>query len=344
MSLGIPVVDLHEDVSTYFIFHGAGQSMGDFAEDLPGRDADIPKYLRGGVKLVFASIPPCTEMFDLDTSKRLRELYGVWVPAVRFRIPQVRLLDHLIVYYRLAETYQQIEIVEKLEQVRGILRAQGKVGFLIHIEGAEAIDEPYDLYALKRLGVRAVGLTWNYCNKYGCGALARKDYGLTDAGEELVRTANRLGIIIDVAHASKRTALEAIEASRKPVMVSHTNIRKLVDTPRNADDEVLEAVARNKGVVGLSILSPLVATGRRATLDDLLKHFMYVYQSYGADILAIGTDFHGRLGIPPVQGFETIDRVGELLRKLGEMGLGDSDLRKIAYENAVRVIEANFAE
>ena len=338
-----PVVDLHEDVSAYFLYHGGGEPLGDLKSDIAGRDADIPKYLRGNVKLVFAAMFPGIETFRPEESRRLEELYGRWLPAVGYRVPQSSLFEHFSIYYRLAEAYPEIAIVESLSDVEKVIAEEGRVGFLLHLEGAEAIDDPYDLVLLKRLGLRSLGITWNYNNKYGSGCMSKKDYGLTPEGEELVKTANRLGIIVDLAHASKRTALEAMSASSKPVIISHANVRKIVDTPRNVDDEVLEALYKNRGVIGISAIGPLIAKKPRPTLEDLLQHFMYVYEKYGADILAIGTDFHGLLGLPSPEGFESVDKVQALLEKLRDKGLGDNDLRKIAYENALRVIASNLS-
>ncbi len=195
---------------------------------------------------------------------------------------------------------------------------------------------------LHRIGLRSLGLTWNYNNKYGAGCTSKRDYGLTPEGEELIRTANRLGIIIDLAHASRNTALEAIEASKKPVMISHTNLRRFVDTPRNVDDEVLEAIHKTGGIVGLSAIGPLITTSRTPTLEDLVKHFMYIYESFGPDMLAIGTDFLGLFGIPAPEGFESVDKVQDLLQALSERGVKDADLEKIAYLNALRVIRDNL--
>jgi len=338
----IPVVDLHEDVSAYFLYHGGGEPFGDLRIDLPGRDADIPKYLRGNVRIVFAAIFPGIETFSPEDSRRLEELYGKWLPATKFRVPQVNILEHFSVYYRLVEAYPEFTLIESAGDAERVLSEEGRIGLLLHLEGADAIDDPYDLVLLRRLGLRSIGLTWNYNNKYGSSCMSKKDYGLTPEGEELIKMANRLGIIVDLAHASKRTALEAIEVSKKPVIISHTNLRRFVDTPRNVDEEILEAVKRGGGVIGLSAIGPLIASKPRPTIDDLVQHFLYIHQTYGADIIAIGTDFHGLLGLPAPEGFESIDKVQTLLEKLREKGLGDNDLRKVAYENALRVIKSNL--
>lgn len=337
-----PVIDLHEDISTYYMLHGGGYRLADFNVDVEGRDADIPKYFRGGVKLVFASIFTGLETFEPEVSKAYEGMYGLWIPATVFRGSDSILFEQLRIYYRLVEHYGELSIVEDYNSIERVMGEENKVGLLLHLEGAEPIADPHDLKLLHRLGLRSLGITWNPCNKYGCGASAKKDYGLTDEGEELVRTANKIGIIVDIAHASKKTALDALAAARKPLLISHANLRKYVDTPRNVDDEILEALEKNGGVIGLSCISPLIARGRRATLDDLVEQYMYLHETYGPNIAAIGTDFLGLLGLPAPQGFESIDKVQRLLEKLKDKGLGDRDLKKIAYENALRVIKENI--
>ncbi len=336
----VPVVDLHEDVSAYFLLHGGGAPLGDFGEDIPGRDADIPKYLRGNVRCVFASMFPGIETFRPGESKALEKLYGRWLPAVGYRVPQSLLLEHVSIYHKISEAYG-VKLVENVDDVERCLRADG-LCFILHIEGAEVLDEPYDLILLKKLGLRAIGLTWNYMNKYGTGCNAKKDVGLTSEGEELVRTANRLGVLVDLAHASRKTALETMEVSKKPVMISHANVRGIVDTPRNVDDEVLEALHRNGGVMGMSVIGPLIAKKPRPSLEDLAQHFIYVHERFGPDVMAIGTDFLGLLGLPTPEGLESVDKIPTLLRKLEEKGLSDGDLVKIAHENVLRVLRANM--
>jgi len=340
--LKIPIIDLHEDISWYFLTHGGGEPLGDLKSDIDGRDADIPKYIRGNVKLIFAAIFPAVETFRPEESARLERLYGMWFPAISFRVPQSYILEHFSIYYRLAETYSELTVIDNIGDVEKVLVSENKIGLLLHLEGAEALDDPYDLVLLKKLGLRSIGITWNYNNKYGSGCMSRKDYGLTPEGEELVKTANKIGIIVDVAHASKRTALETIETSSKPVIISHANIRKFVNTPRNVDDEVLEALHKNRGVIGLSVIGPLIANKPKPTLDDLVQHFIYIYEKFGSDIIAIGTDFHGLAGLPSPKDLESIDKIQVLIERLKEKGLSDNDLRKIAYENALRVLKANL--
>lgn len=335
-----PLIDLHEDISAYYLYHGGGLPLGDFNEDLPRREADLPKYRKGNVRVVFAAIFPGIESFSLDESRKLMELYGKWLPATKYRIPQGVVWEHFAVYYKMSEVYG-IKIAENVEDVEKCLIGEGMC-FVLHLEGAEAIDDPYDLVLFRKLGLRSLGLTWNYMNKYATGCAVTKDVGLTSEGEELVKTANKLGIVVDLAHASKKTMVDVLNIAKKPVIISHANVRKIVNKPRNVDDEVLELLCKNKGVLGISAIGSLVSTKPKPTIDDLVEHFSYVRETFGTDMLAVGTDFLGLLGLPAPEGFESIDKLPILYQKLLEKGFTERDLSKIAHENVIRVLKQNL--
>ena len=335
-----PTIDLHEDVSAYYFYHGGGLPLGDFNEDIEGREADIPKYRRANVRVVFAAIYPGIESFSPEESATLQKLYGRWLPATKYRVPQAILLEHFAIYHKMSEAYG-IKIAESPGDLDKCL-FEGGLCFVLHLEGAEAIDDPYDLVLLKKLGLRSLGLTWNYMNKYAAGCAVKKDTGLTSDGEELVKMANKLGIVLDLAHASKQTMLDALGASKKPVIISHANARKIVDKPRNVDDEVLELLVKNRGVIGLTVIGPLVSNKPKPALDDLVEHFVYIKDSFSVDILAVGTDFLGLLGLPAPAGLESIDKLPALYYKLMERGFTEEDIAKVAYGNALRVVKENY--
>ncbi|MGC8582101.1 MAG: dipeptidase [Thermoproteus sp.] len=311
------IYDLHEDIAHYF-FSGR---RPDFDIDDEGRQSDLPKLRRAGVDLVFASI------FPVATT------YGSTGPGNAAAVGTKSIaLEMFKMLYRLSERHG-VFIVERVAD----LDREG-LKFLLLMEGADALDDPSDLLLYFRLGLRALGITWNLDNKFGASCLSRKDYGLTAYGEELVALANKLGVILDLAHASKRTALEAISASKKPVVISHANAASVHRAARNVDDEVLEALKKNGGVIGITAIPSL--TGERGTVQELVRHAVYIKESFGADVLAIGTD---ALGVDKmVEGLETVDKLPAFLELLKEAGFSDSELEGIAYRNAKRVIEENL--
>ncbi len=335
-SQGHPIIDLHVDVAIYVQSMGAGQPWGSLAEDLPGRQADLPKWRRGNVRIVFAAVFPAVEVYGLRGHRGGEPAYPTFASSRLLLFDQIKTI-------RSVAKELGAEIVRGSSDAERAVNSGGyTLSFVIHIEGADPIQDPLDLEMLHDLGLRSLGLTWNYDNQYAASCMTRKDYGLTARGEELVREANRLGIIIDVAHASPRAAIEAVEASRKPVMLSHGNLRSWVDTPRNSPGEVLEALAKNRGVFGVSLISPNIRRDRHPTIQDVARQIKEIVETYGPTLPAIGTDFHGIPGIRPPEGLESVDKLQDLLRELQNLGLSDSQIRAVAYENALRVIIENL--
>ncbi|MEM2004143.1 MAG: membrane dipeptidase, partial [Nitrososphaerota archaeon] len=212
-----------------------------------------------------------------------------------------------------------------------------RIGFLLALEGTYMLEDVDDIRLYYNLGVRSLQIMWNFDNRYGASCMSTKDYGLTGEGEELVKEANKRGIILDLAHASKNTHIDVLNASKLPVINSHSNARKLKDVPRNLDDEIYQEFKKNKGVVGF-IFGMI---GGNEDIYSLADQIMYVYQNFGPDIIAIGTDYFGLIDGKAPKGLEDITKISNLFKILLDKGLKESDIEKLAYKNALRVIEAN---
>ncbi len=333
-----PLIDLHEDIADYYSWMGAGQRLGGFDEDLEGRQTDIPKYMRSNTRIVFAAIFP-----GMGTSFFRREKgQARWRPGIVFRGAILYVWEQLRLYYSLTKTYG-IGIVLDGGAAEDIVESsEWRLGFILHLEGADALTDPLDLEMLYMLGLRSIGLTWNHDNRFAASCMTRKDYGLTRLGEELVEEANRLGVIVDLAHASPRAAVEAAQASKKPVIVSHTGVASVYNSPRNIGEEVLEAVYQSRGVIGIGFL-PSFYGKKKPGVEDVVEHIMHVYERYGGEMLAIGSDYHGMMGYTGPKGLERIDGIKLLYEKLLERGVKEADLEGLAYRNALRVIKENLA-
>ncbi|MGQ0569549.1 MAG: dipeptidase, partial [Armatimonadota bacterium] len=218
-----------------------------------------------------------------------------------------------------------------------------------------------------RLGVRTIQLTYNTRNFLGDGAAETTDAGLSAWGREVVREMNRAGILVDLSHAGRRTALDAIEVSQKPCVFTHSNPYALVPVARNIPDEHIKAVAAKGGVVGCSTFPPLVWRGsdEPPSLDQFVECIDYIVNLVGIDHVSIGTDSEASKGAYPVElraslrrkyagttgGFDQKFPQGAPMKDLEE-GLGDwpnitlrllergykdDDVRKIIGENFLRV-------
>ena len=248
-------------------------------------------------------------------------------------------LQHFLTYYDLVRTNSgSLELMITAEDLQEPFQA-GKTGFLISMEGAEALEDVEDLNLLYRLGLRSLQLTWNFDNRYSASCMSKKDYGLTGDGEFLLEMCNELGVIIDMAHASKKATVEALGLSRLPLIVSHSNSRSVYDHVRNLDDEELELLKKNDGVMGVDLISPTIAES--ATISSLATHIMHIRNSYGSDVIAIGTDYFGLLSTEPREGLEDITKLRKLWDELLGKGLSEEEVEKISFRNALRVIERN---
>src|SRR5437879_4178032 len=164
-----------------------------------------------------------------------------------------------------------------------------RVGILLHLEGCEALSEPEDLKIFYRLGVRSIGLTWNYDTKYASSCLSRKDYGLTGEGEALVEMANRLGVMVDLSHAGPRTCRNVLGVSETPPSFSHADAYSVQKHPRNATDELIRKVGRRRGVIGLTFINSCI--GEPADASRLAEHAMHIARGGAAGTLALGTHY-----------------------------------------------------
>ena len=245
-------------------------------------------------------------------------------------------------------------------------KATGRVALIFGPQNALPAEiGEHGFRVLHQLGVRIVQLTYNERNAYGSGVAEQDDGGLSERGEWAIAEMNRLGIVVDLSHCGDRTTLEAIAASRHPVLVTHANSRALHPSPRNKTDEALRALAARGGVIGVTLWSPMLRADRHPTLDDYVRHFSYIADLIGVEHVGIGTDHSegtprdeweldfgaggkypsitGSLGewygydtrfTRDVQGVNGFHRVVDAL---GRLGLTDDELAGVLGGNFLRV-------
>jgi membrane dipeptidase len=169
-------------------------------------------------------------------------------------------------------------------------RTRGAVGVVMGFQNTRMFGTDASRARLfADLGVRVVQLTYNDRNAVGDGALVAENLGLTPLGRSVVAELNRNRLLVDLSHSGERTCLEAVEASRAPVTISHTGCRALCDHPRNKTDRELRGVAERGGVVGIYFM-PYLRADSAPTADDVARHVEHAIQVCGEDHVAIGTD------------------------------------------------------
>jgi len=188
------------------------------------------------------------------------------------------------------------DFVIHCKTVDDIYRAhrEGKVAWVAVMEGAMMIENELDrLDLLYGFGLRSIGITYSESNALGSGLKETRDGGLTQFGKRAVERMNKLGLLIDVSHCGDQTALDTIEHSKKPIIVSHIGAKALWNTNRMAPDEVFKACADKGGVIGIEAAphTTLTPTHRQKhTLDAVMEHFEYVKNLVGIDHVTLGPD------------------------------------------------------
>lgn len=174
------------------------------------------------------------------------------------------------------------------------LQDSGKRGALLSLEGADALEGSLEyLRILYRLGLRSIGLTWNYRNEAADGCGERNPAGLSRFGRELISEANRLGVLLDVSHLGEAGFWEVAQLSTQPIIASHGNCRAICNHPRNLTDEQIRMLIKKGGVIGLTFVPQFVAKTEKVTLDDLLMHIYHLISLGAEDHMAFGSDFDG---------------------------------------------------
>lgn len=220
-------------------------------------------------------------------------------------------------------------------------KKEGKKTFLIGIENGYAIGK--DLKNLARfheMGVTYMTLCHTYDNDI-CDAStnSKKEWhGLSPFGKEVIKEMNRLGMMVDLSHASQETFYDVLELSDAPVICSHSSSRALCNHDRNLTDEQLRALAKNGGVVQVCLVNNFInSKAEEACLTDVIEHIDHMVKVAGIDHVGIGSDFDGGGGVIGCNGVNDLIQV---TIKLIEKGYQEEDIRKIWGGNLLRVMQS----
>lgn len=169
----------------------------------------------------------------------------------------------------------------------------GRLAMVFVIESCSPIENEIDrLDILFGLGIRSMGLTYSESNMLGSGLKELRDGGLTDFGYDCIKRMNKIGMLIDVSHCGDQTALDAIEASDKPVLISHCGSRTITPTTRMLPDEVLQAMAEKGGVLGVETAGWGHRTEKHpeGDIEGFMEQVEYCIEVLGIDHVGLGPD------------------------------------------------------
>ena len=238
-----------------------------------------------------------------------------------------------------------------------------KLAVGLHLEGFRCLERDLSLIeTYYKLGVRFVHPIFNLVNSIGGGSADRIDIGLTQFGIRVIREMNRVGMLVDAAHAGYRTTLEMMEVSRAPVIFSHLGCHSIREHFRNVRDNQIQACAAGGGVIGIT--SAGFYLGDTST-ETYFRHLDHVAQLVGPQHVGIGLDHLDKPGLEflrrfidarpdewpgkeqglwePLACFE-VEQLPELTDLMLRRGYTDDDVRGILGGNWLRVCSEVWKE
>ncbi len=191
-------------------------------------------------------------------------------------------------------------LVEKYPDVFGIVRKysdiarakrENKTGILPGFQYTAFLeDDPERIDMFRKLDVRIMQITYNNRSIFGDGCLEPGNAGLSKAGMAAIKKMNDIGVAVDLSHSGYRTVAEAIAASAKPVLISHSGCAAVYPHPRNKPDDLLKSLADRGGYFGVYLMPYLVASPTVPTREHVVNHLVHAIDVCGADHVGIGSD------------------------------------------------------
>ncbi|MCX8996919.1 dipeptidase [Rhizobiaceae bacterium BDR2-2] len=346
------VFDGHNDVllRLWNTMRAGGDPVAEFVDGTTNGHIDGPRARRGGlVGGISAIYIPSGDLVVKDA-----DADGHYVTPLAAPLPRQSSLDTALEFASIALKLERAgawRICRSTADIRTAI-ADGVFASVLHMEGCEAIGA--DLAALDvfyAAGLRSLGPVWSRHNIFGHGVPFAYPMspdigpGLTDAGFELVKACNRLGILIDLAHITEKGFWDVAKTTDQPLIASHSNVHALTPVARNLTDRQLDAIAESRGLVGLNYATTMLRAdgleNAATPLSDMVRHIDYLVERMGIDCVALGSDFDGAT-IPA----EIDDAAGNqaLVAALEKAGYTGPDLAKICRENWLRVLGAAWHE
>ena len=322
-STDIITIDTHDDINVANFTDSLNYTMDTDTQ------VNLPKMRAGGLDVAWFVV--YTAQGELDDKG--------YAAAMDNAISKFDAIDRLVNDY----APDQIELALTSSDVRRIY-AKGKKVAMIGVENAYPMGlDTSNVRKYWERGARYVSLAHNGHSQFSDSNTGEFDNivlhnGLSDLGKEVVGLLNYYGLMIDISHPSKEAIRQMIELSKAPVIASHSSARALRDHPRNLDDEQLNWVKENGGVIQTTALGAFL-TDRKdppPNMDDFMDHIDYMVDKIGIEHVGISSDFDGGGGIV---GWKDASETMNVTAALRERGYSESEIEKLWGGNLLRVLD-----
>ncbi|MGD0737771.1 MAG: membrane dipeptidase [Terracidiphilus sp.] len=255
--------------------------------------------------------------------------------------------------------------VMRIDNAADLMKAKetGRLGIIYGLQSSEQFENLDDVNKCFGFGQRISQLSYNFRSKIADGAFEPFDGGVSEYGGKVIGRMNTVGMAVDLGHASDKTKLDALEISKKPVILSHGNCRALIPNGlRASTDEAIKKLAAKGGVMGITDIAFMVKGTEPVTVEDVVNHFDHVRDLVGIEHVGVGSDagiesndlgsaaakdmlnkadkryhVHGEYEI--VKGMQGPTRMYELVAALVRRGYTDEQIRLVIGGNWARVLK-----
>ncbi len=218
------------------------------------------------------------------------------------------------------------------------LKRDGKKAIMLGVENGYAIGKDIkNVELLRKRGVVYMTLCHNGDNDICDSAKGNGEHGgVSPFGADVIREMNRVGMMVDLSHASEKSFYNALEISNTPIVCSHSSVRALCDHPRNLTDGQMRALAGKGGVMQVTLYNGFLRTDGKASILDAIEHLNHAVNVMGIDHVGIGTDFDGDGGVP---GCASASELINFTRLLLKERYSEEDIQRIWSGNFLRVMD-----
>jgi membrane dipeptidase len=350
-----PVIDGHND-SLFEVHYKEITGGRDFFQRNVTGHIDLPRAREGGLAGGFFAVYVPAEPQYRKPSGTSDTVYT----DNGYNTPMARELSHTYaeaeaaaimstLFQLVQDSHGAIQVVHTAGEIEACIK-RGTLAVILHFEGAEPIDPDLEMLPVYyEQGLRSLGLVWSRPNAFACGVPFRFPHspdtgpGLTDAGKNLVRACNRLGIMLDLSHLNEAGFWDVARLTDAPLVATHTAAHALSPSTRNLTDKQLDAIRESDGMVGLNFnVRDVRADGRTdpdTPLDDYVRQIDYLVDRLGIDRVGFGSDFDGA---------HISEHIGDaaglpkLIAALESHGYDPASLNKLTHENWLRVLRKTW--
>jgi membrane dipeptidase len=352
------IVDAHEDIAWNVLCYGRDYTRpaattrsldsADVIADTGQATLGLPDWLAGKVAVVFGTLFTLPQRSRLVTPRS-----QVYTTPDEAYTTAMRQLD---IYRQLADDHAPFRIVETQSDLDAVLDSwktedgQQQIGLVLLMENGDPIRKPEEVERWYESGVRLVGPAWigtRYCGGTG------EPGPLTDDGVQLLKHMQALNLVLDLSHMAEQSFFQAIDRYGGPIVASHSNPRRYVDSDRHLSDDMIRALVQRDGVIGIVPFNTFLVPGwsrRRndpkdaANVTTVVRAIDYVCQRAGDALhVGIGSDFDGGFGVESTPaGIDTIADLQKVADGLREAGYAPADVEAVMSGNWLRVLRQSL--